>query len=327
MDVESSSLRSYLTRRILQAVPLVFGVIVLTFMIIHVAPGDPAYVLAGETASPEYIEMVRESLGLDKPLYEQLVIYIGSVMRGDLGYSYVFRQPVLNIILERVPATLLLMSTALVVCSAVGIALGVISSKSPYSIKDNITTAVSILGYSLPVFWLAQILLLIFAVRLDWFPVQGIRSLREELIGIPYVLDMAHHLVLPAFALGMFHLALVSRLTRASMLEVLRQDFITTAWSKGLDENTVFYRHALRNALLPVVTVIGLNLGVMLTGAVLTESVFAWPGLGRLMYDAISSRDYPVLMGNFIVVSISVIAWNLVTDVVYGFLDPRIRYR
>ena len=192
--------------------------------------------------------------------------------------------------------------------------------------KDNATMTLSLLGYSLPVFWLAQILLLVFAVRLGWFPVQGIVSVREELTGLRYVVDIAHHLILPAVALGLLHLALITRLTRASMLEVLRQDYITTAWSKGLDQSTVLYRHALRNALLPVVTIIGLNLGAMLTGAVLTETVFGWPGLGRLMYDAISSRDYPVLMGNFVVISISVIAANLITDITYGLLDPRIRY-
>jgi len=326
LATESRSLKSYTARRILQTIPLFFGVIVMAFSIIHAAPGDPVYVLAGEGASPEYIEMMREHLGLNKPLYEQLVVYIATVMRGDLGYSFAYRQPVIVVIFERVPATLMLMGTALFFSSVVGIALGVISSKRPYSLLDNASTTISLLGYSLPVFWLAQVLLLIFAVALGWFPVQGMMSVREELTGIKYVLDIIHHLVLPAFALGLLQLALTARLTRASMLEILRQDYIITAWSKGLDENTVLYRHALRNALLPVVTIIGLHLGAMLTGAVLTETVFGWPGLGRLMYDAIASRDYPVLMGNFIVTATSVIGANFVTDILYGFLDPRIRY-
>jgi len=302
-------------------------VIVVTFIIVHLAPGDPVQVLAGEGATQEYIEMMRERLGLNKPLYEQLAIYVATVLRADLGYSFVHGQPVLQVVLERVPATLLLMSTALAVSSTLGVSLGVISSKNPYSVKDNVTTSVSLLGYSLPVFWLAQILIMLFGVRLGWFPIQGIMSVREELTGFPHVLDVVHHLVLPVIALGVFNLALVTRMTRASMLEVLKEDFVVTAWSKGLDENAVLYRHALRNALLPVVTIIGLNLGHMLAGAVLTETVFGWPGMGRLMYDAISSRDYPVLVGNFIIVSIAVVTANLITDLVYGFLDPRIRYR
>lgn len=327
MSKESTSLRSYAAKRILEAIPLIFGVIVLTFVVIHIAPGDPVYVLAGEGATPEYVETIRASLGLNKPLHEQLFIYVASVIRGNLGYSFVYREPVLNIIMERVPATLLLVGTATLVSSVAGIILGVISSKKPYSITDNTVTTISLFGYSLPVYWLAQILLLLFAVRLGWFPVQGIVSVREELSGLALALDVAHHLILPAFALSMLMLALVSRLTRASMLGILKEDFIVTAWSKGLDQKTVLYRHALRNALLPVVTIIGLNVGSMLTGAVLTETVFGWPGLGRLMFDAMSARDYPVLMGDFVITSITVILANLVTDLAYGFLDPRIRHK
>jgi peptide/nickel transport system permease protein len=325
--MESASVRSYIAWRILQAVPLVLGVIVVTFVIVHAAPGDPAYVLAGEGADPQYVEMLREQMGLNKPLIEQLLLYIAAVMSGNLGYSFVYRQPVLSVVMERVPATMLLMGAAIILSSTIGIVLGTTSARKPYSLKDNAATAMSLLGYSLPVFWLAQILLLVFAVQLGWFPVQGIVSVREEVVGLGRVFDILHHLILPMVALALLQLALVTRLTRASILEVLRQDFITTAWSKGLDETTVMYRHALRNALLPVVTVIGLNFSAMLTGSVLTETVFGWPGLGRLMYDAISSRDYPVLMGNFIITSITVILVNLATDIAYGFLDPRILYK
>jgi peptide/nickel transport system permease protein len=319
-------MRSYVVRRILEAFPLIFGVIFLTFMIIHIAPGDPVFILAGEGASPEYIDRVREYLGMNKSLLEQFFMYMGAVLRGDLGYSFMFRQPVLQLVLQRIPATLLLMGAAIAISSTVGVILGVFSSKRPYSLQDSLTTSISLFGYSLPVFWLAQILLLIFAITLGWFPTHGMFSAREELTEIENVLDVVHHLTLPALALAMSNLALITRLTRASMLEVLRQDFITSAWAKGLDEKSVLYRHAFRNALLPVVTMLGLNVGMMLTGAVLTETVFGWPGLGRLMYEAINTRDYPVLMGNFIIVSVSVVSVNLVTDLVYALLDPRIRH-
>ena len=326
MTSESVSMRSYVVRRILEAFPLIFGVIFLTFMIIHIAPGDPVFILAGEGASPEYIDRVREYLGMNKSLLEQFFMYMGAVLRGDLGYSFMFRQPVLQLVLQRIPATLLLMGAAIAISSTVGVILGVFSSKRPYSLQDSLTTSISLFGYSLPVFWLAQILLLIFAITLGWFPTHGMFSAREELTEIENVLDVVHHLTLPALALAMSNLALITRLTRASMLEVLRQDFITSAWAKGLDEKSVLYRHAFRNALLPVVTMLGLNVGMMLTGAVLTETVFGWPGLGRLMYEAINTRDYPVLMGNFIIVSVSVVSVNLVTDLVYALLDPRIRH-
>jgi ABC-type dipeptide/oligopeptide/nickel transport system permease component len=328
MASTSASMRSYAIRRILEALPLILGVIVVTFTVVHLAPGDPALILMGaDQSDPQYLQMMRERLGLDRPFYEQLARYVLAVFRGDLGHSFARGQPVLHIILNRVPATLLLMGAALLFSSITGIVSGVYSSKRPYTLRDNLSTSFSLLGYSLPVFWLAQILVMIFAVRLGWFPVQGMVSVREELSGMDAVVDIAWHLVLPVLSLGMWNLALVSRMTRASMLETLKQDFIVTAWAKGLDERTVLYRHALRNALLPVVTVIGLSLGTIVTGAVLTETIFGWPGMGRLMYDAISARDYPILLGIFIIVSISVIVVNLLTDLVYAFLDPRIRYR
>ena len=327
MYVESASLRVYVARRVLQTIPLLLGVIVIAFALAHLAPGDPVYVFAGEAASEEYLNKLREHLGLNRPLYEQLVIYIVTVIQGDLGRSFVYNQPVLNVILDRLPATLLLTGVATLFSFALGIVLGVISSKKPYSITDNIITIICLSGYSVPVFWFAQTLILVLSVGLGWFPVQGMVAVREEMTGISYIFDVAHHLFLPALTLTLARLALTARLTRASMLEVCGQDFITTAWSKGLDENTVFYRHVLRNALLPVTTVLGLETGTMVAGAVLTETVFGWPGMGRLVYDAIITRDYPVLMGNFIVLSVSVVILNLITDLSYGILDPRIRRR
>ena len=327
MYVESASLRVYVARRVLQTIPLLLGVIVIAFALSHLAPGDPVYIFAGEAASEEYLNMLREHLGLNRPLYEQLVIYVITVIQGDLGRSFVHGQPVLKVIWDRLPATLLLTGAATLFSFALGIVLGVISSKRPYSIADNIITAICLSGYSIPVFWFAQTLIIILSVGMGWFPVQGMVTVREEMTGIGYVFDVAHHLFLPALTLTLVRLALTTRLTRASMLEVCGQDFITTAWSKGLDENTVFYRHVLRNALLPVTTVLGLEIGTMVAGAILTETVFGWPGLGRLMYDAIVTRDYPLLMGNFVVLSVSVVILNLITDISYGVLDPRIRRR
>lgn len=328
MKSGSTSTASYISRRILEGIPLVLAIIIINFMIIHAAPGDPIIVLIGPFDVPqEYLNAMREHLGLDKPLLHQLVIYVHSILKGDLGQSYIFRQPVAGLILERIPPTLLLMGVQLVIFSLLGLIFGVISSRKPYSIMDNITTLISLIGYSIPVFWLGQMLILFFAIYLDWFPAQGMMSLRFELTGVSYYFDIIHHLILPVISLGTsMSLCLITRLTRASMLEVLGMDYITTARAKGLAENSVVYKHALKNALLPVVTVIGMNFGFMLAGAVLTETVFGWPGLGRLMFEAINARDYPVLMGMFVVISVFVITVNIITDILYSFLDPRIKY-
>ncbi len=322
------SLKRYVLRRVVQAIPLILGIITITFLLIHLAPGDPVSIMVGGFEfSPEYLEMMREQLGLNKPIYEQLFLYLAKVFQGDLGYSYRYNQPVISLIAERVPATLLLMGTAYIISIIIGIVLGVSSSRKPYSLLDNIITTGSLMGYSIPLFWLAQMLLVALALYLGLFPVGGMMSVTVKYIGLGHVLDILHHLILPAAALAVFNLALYTRLTRASMLEVLEKDFIVTAKCKGVDERTVVYRHALRNALLPVITVIGMQFGAMLGGAILTETIFGWPGLGRLMYEALYTRDYPVMMGMFIVASISVIVANLMTDLVYAMVDPRIRYR
>jgi len=224
-----------------------------------------------------------------------------------------------------VPATLLLMGVAILYATIFGALFGVISSRRQYSATDNFFTLVSLIGYSMPVFWLGQILLILFGLQFPILPAQGLESLRESYTGFARALDILHHLVLPAFTLGLGYLAVDVRFTRASMIEVMSQDYIRTARAKGLSERAVFYKHALRNALIPLVTITGLNFGFLLAGAVLTETVFAWPGLGRLMYDSIYSRDYPVLMGMFVVISLMVIVVNLITDIVYSVLDPRIR--
>jgi ABC-type dipeptide/oligopeptide/nickel transport system permease component len=319
-------LGSYILRRILQAIPLILGMIVVNFLLIHLAPGDPVSIFLGNLGtSQEYVQAVRERLGLDKPIAVQLFIYMRDVLRGDLGFSYVNQEHVRTLILERVPATLLLVGTSLLLASVFGVILGVMSARRPYSLADTLSSFVALIGYSIPVFWFGQILLMFLSLQLGLFPAQGMVSLRRIPSGMRYYLDIGHHLALPVLALGLRYLAVNSRYARASMLEVLNLEYVMTARSKGLSESRVFYRHALRNALLPVVTMFGINLGVVFAGAVLTEAVFAWPGLGMLMLSAVYARDYPVLMGLLLVISTMVIVANLLTDVFYAFLDPRIQ--
>jgi peptide/nickel transport system permease protein len=302
-------------------------IVVVNFFLIRLAPGDPiAYIIGDAAVSPEAVAELRTKLGLDDSLLRQLAIYLGNVAQGDFGYSFVSRQPVIEVILARLPATLLLMITQYFLAIAAGLMLGVISARQQGGALDTTVTMVSVVGYAMPVFWLGQMLMLIFANKLGWFPAQGMLSLRYDLGPFAKTLDIAHHLVLPAITLAFFNLALIARLTRANMLQVLRLEYVVFARSKGLDERTVVYKHALRNAVLPVVTVIGMNIKTLITGAVLTETVFAWPGLGRLTYDAIYARDYPVLMAMFIFVGLLVVIANLITDIAYASLDPRIRF-
>jgi peptide/nickel transport system permease protein len=278
-------------------------------------------------APPEYEAELRHLFGLDKPLYVQLLLYFKEVIHGNLGFSFFYKQPVLDIVLGRMAATMYLMLSTLIFSAIVGVIFGVVSSKKPYSIQDNVITVVSIISYSVPVFWLGQMMLLYLSLKLDLFPISGMFSQREGYAGIRYALDVGYHLVLPVLALSTRHIALTSRLTRASMLEVMSEDYIITARAKGLDEKKVLVRHGLRNALLPVVTIVGLSFRFLLAGSVLVETVFAWPGIGRLMYDSIAIRDYPVLMGILLLVSSVVIIANLAIDILYGFLDPRVRYQ
>jgi ABC-type dipeptide/oligopeptide/nickel transport system permease component len=318
----------YALRRILQSVPLFFGVISITFLMIHTAPGSPITFLAGEYGTdPVYIAKIERMFGLDQPLYIQLFKYIVQVCKGELGFSFIYMQPVSTIIFKRMGTTLQLMALVILFSTFFGVMLGVISSKKPYSLLDNITNTLSLVGYSIPVFWMGQLLLLFFALKLSWLPTGGLKNLRVDYTGIWYALDVLYHLILPAMALGSIHTALIARMQRASMLEELGQDYIITARAKGLKENAVIYKHALRNALLPVVTVIGFTMGYMITGAVLTETVFGLPGLGTMMKDAIYQRDYPIIMAVFVFSSIFTIIANLITDIAYSFLDPRIRYQ
>ena len=267
---------------------------------------------------------MREKFGLDRPLPEQLLIYLGSALHGDFGYSYVQRRPVFEVIADRVPATLLLMGTALLLSTAAGISLGVAGARRPDRGLDRAVTVGTLVGGATPAFWLGQVLVIVFAGWLGWFPVQGMRNPRGVAAGLELP-DLAWHLVLPVVTLGVLQLTLITRLTRSGLLEALREDYSRTALAKGHSPAGVLRRHALPNALLPVVTVIGSHFGTLLAGAVLTEIIFAWPGLGRLLFDATLSRDYPLLMSLFILSSMSVIVANLITDLAYGVLDPRVR--
>jgi ABC-type dipeptide/oligopeptide/nickel transport system permease component len=319
-------LTRYIARRLLQAAVLSIGVLILTFALIRLAPGDPVAVLAGERSTAEYQQQLRRDLGLDRPLAIQLWRYLASVARGDLGFSFSLQQSVGSLVLQRTPATLLLMGFSLILSALLGIWVGVRTATRRHTVDTHVLTVTSLVGYSIPSFWLAEIFILVFAVRLQWFPLVGMTSLAGY-TGVRGWLDVAWHLALPATTLTAFNLALFSRLTRAAMLEVLGQEYVNVARGKGLVERTVVYRHALRNAMLPVVTLFGLNLGALPAGFVLVETVFGWPGLGRLTFDAIASRDYPLISGMFIFISEVVILANLLTDCLYGLIDPRIRYQ
>lgn len=315
----------YLLRRVAQVVPAVGGIVLLAFIVIHTAPGDPVLALAGEHGDAAYYAFMRQKFGLDRSLPEQLLAYASRLLHGDLGVSYVHGRPVVDVVSERLPATLLLTTTALALSSAGGLALGVLAARRADGTADFVVRTGALLGYATPSFWLAQIAAITLALGTGLFPVQGFTDARRQLAGGRYVLDVLHHLVLPALVLAAGELALTTRLTRAGVLEGLATDYARTARAKGLPDSAVV-RHALRNAMLPLVTVIGGRVGMIVTGAVLVETVFAWPGLGQLMLSSIQTRDVPVLLGMFLLVSVAVIIVNLLTDLAYAWLDPRVRY-
>jgi len=317
---------SFLIKRILQYIPLIFGIVIVAFILVHMAPGDPTYILVGEIGDEKFIQAARARLGLDKPLYEQFLIYISNVLRGDLGYSYIRSAPVTDLVLSRIPATLLLVLTSMLISFLIGIILGVISA-ARRGIIDTFLSIFSLAGISIPYFWLGQIILIVFAIILGLFPVGGMVSIEMDYRGFSYIVDVLRHLALPAMTLAAFNIAYTTKITRGSMLDVLTENYIITARSKGLPERRVLFRHALRNALIPVVTYTGLNTGALLVGAILTETVFSWPGMGSLLYDSLRLRDYPVVIGVFIYGSIMVILANLIVDILYSILDPRIRLR
>ena len=316
-----------LASRLLQGLALVLAVVVLNFVLVHAAPGDPVETIAGASGglSPELMAQLRAQYGLDKPLIAQLGIYLAKVFSGDLGYSYFFNLPVSQMITERVPATLLLVLSAVLLAFVVGTTLGVLSSRKPNGLLSQAITVLSMVGFAAPVFWTGIMLVILFASVLPILPVSGMRGAASTGAGWADVLDVLHHLVLPALTLSLVYLAQYSRLSRSAMLDVLGADYIRTARAKGLAERTVLYKHALRNALLPVVTVLGLQFGNVLAGAIVVETVFNWPGLGRLAFDSVLRRDYPTILGVLLFSSIVVIVMNAMTDLCYRLIDPRIK--
>ena len=321
-------------------IPVLLGASVLAFALIQIAPGDPARTIAGEHASPQTIEKTRQKYGLDKPLPVQYGIWLMRAVQGDLGRSIVSNEDVSTEIIERFPATIELAFFAMLLAVIVGGFAGIISASKQYSALDYTTMGVALFGVSMPVFWLGIMLMMIFGVVLRWFPISGRMGTMipfDEVTGL-YLLDSIitlngkafvsaiRHLVLPSVALATIPMATIARVTRSSMLEVLRQDFIRTERAKGLAENLVIYKHAVRNAMIPVITVIGLNFGILLAGALLTETVFSWPGIGRYVVNAVGMRDYPVVQGCVMFFALIFVLVNLIADILYVYIDPRIKY-
>jgi peptide/nickel transport system permease protein len=302
----------YILRRIVMLLPVLFGVTLVSFSLLHLVPGDPAEVLGGQEASKADIDRIRKEYGLDQPLAVQYAHFVGNAVRGDLGISIQSRHPVRELLLQRLAFTLQLALASVLVAAALGLLAGIISSTRQYSFFDTASMLGALFGISMPIFWLGLLLILVFAANLQWLPSGGTGSIR--------------HLILPAIALGSASAAVIARMTRASMLEVTRQDYIRTARATGYQERVVIFRHALKNAMIPVLTVFGLEFGSMLGGAVLTETVFSLPGIGRLLVEGIFARDYPVVQGAMILVASTFVLVNLLTDVAYAFFDPRIRY-
>ncbi|CAO3426122.1 MULTISPECIES: ABC transporter permease [Azospirillum] len=317
---------TYLRRSAAQVVFVLLGIALINFFLLHLAPGDAAQVLAGESgaATPEYMEALRRQFGLDQPLYVQFLRYLGNLVTFDLGYSFRQSLPVSELILQRLPATLLLMGTAIGFALVAGCSLGFLAARRAGKLTDTVISIVALLFYATPVFWVGIMLIVVFSVMLDWLPVGGMTSVEANLSGLALVGDVALHLVLPAVTLGLFYLAIYARLMRAAMLEVYGQDFVRTARAKGVRPRRIAWRHVLRNALLPIVTTLGVQLGSILGGAVLVETVFSWPGLGRLAFAALFQRDLNLLLGILFCSSVVVVLVNIAVDLVYTLLDPRI---
>ncbi|ALM82046.1 ABC transporter permease [Bordetella sp. N] len=321
---------SFFLSRVGKAVVVVLGVVIINFFLIRLAPGDPAAVLAGQAGASDatYVQQLTVEFGLDKPVMTQLWLYLKGVVTLDLGFSYRNRVPVIDLILERLPATFLLMSCAFIFSIVLGVLFGVVAARARYDNRkrwvDSVVTSGALLLYATPLFWLSLMGILLFSVFLGWLPAFGMETVGANLTGWARAGDIAEHLVLPVITLGCFFMAVYVRLTRASMLEVIGMEFVKTARAKGVAPGRVIRAHVLRNALLPVITFAGIQLGQMAGGAVLTETVFAWPGIGRLMFDALLQRDYQLLLGIFLVTSVLVVVFNVITDIIYRLVDPRI---
>lgn len=326
MNVRATRLAMFILSRALQAVPILLGIAIVNFLFVNMAPGDAADVLAGEAgaASPEFMAELRERYGLDQPLHVRFFVYLGKILTFDLGYSFRYSMPVSELIVSHLWPTLLLMTTAIAIAFVMGLVLGVTASRTVNRWPDFVISVGALIAYAAPVFWLGLMMIVLFSVQLGWLPSSGMETIGAGHAGLGRVADIALHLIMPATVLGLYLTAFEVRLMRASMLEIGEQDFVTTARSKGLTEGAIAYRHVLRNAVLPLVTMLGLQIGAMLGGSVLVETVFAWPGLGRLAYTAVFQRDINLLLGLLFVCSFMVIITNIVTEVAYRLIDPRI---
>lgn len=319
----------YILRRIAQLVPVVLAIATMNFLLLQLAPGDAADIIAGQAghATPEFVAELRREFGLDKGLLEQYVLYVSKLVTFDLGHSFVYQRPVTELILSRLPATLLLMIPAIGIAVAVGIVLGVTAARARGRLADNLVSASALIVYAMPAFWLGLMLIVLFSITFPILPSGGMTDVRVQATGYAYAVDVGRHMILPVLTTALFYVAIYTRLMRASMLEVLAMDFVTTARAKGVPERRLAWRHAARNALLPVVTLAGLQLGHLLGGSVLIETVFGWPGLGRLVFDSLLQRDLNLLLGILFVSSVVVVLANLAADLTYGLLDPRIVHR
>ena len=317
----------FILARLVKAAVILLAIMIFNFLLIHAAPGDPAAVMAGEAGATDekFIADLRARFGLDQPFSVQLWLYVKSMVQFDLGFSYRQNMPVADLIWQRLPATLLLTMSAFVISLVLGVIAGVLAASKQGTWWDTVISTLALLFYATPLFWVALMASLLFSVVLGWLPGFGYETIGANYTGLARALDIGKHLILPATTLGLFFMAVYMRMTRASMLEMSRLDFVKTARAKGLSNGVIQRRHVLRNALLPVITLAGLQAGQIVGGAVLTETVFAWPGIGRLLFEAISQRDYSVLLGVFFVSAAMVLLFNLITDILYVVVDPRIR--
>jgi len=311
----------YIIRRIFDLLPTIFVVAVIVFIVTRMIPGDPASVMLGPQASVEDIEALRQKLGLNEPLYMQFFQYIGNLLQGNLGISYTYNEPIMSLIMDRFPNTVILAISALIIAVIIGIPAGIISAAKQNSLLDYSVMLISLIGVSMPIFWLGVMLVLYFSVNLGWFPATGMGTLEEGFI--PYI----KHLILPSITLATIPMATFARITRSSMLEVISHDYIKTARSKGLGEFWVICKHAFKNALTPILTVLGMQISMMLGGAVLTETIFSWPGMGRLIVDAIDKRDFVVVQGTVLFIAVIFVVVNLLVDILYKVVNPRVNYQ
>ncbi|MEO7762579.1 MAG: ABC transporter permease [Casimicrobiaceae bacterium] len=324
-----SELPAFVLRRVLQLVPVLLAIASLNFLLLHLAPGDAAEIIAGQSGhgTPEMVAALRRDFGLDLPLLQQFFVFVGRLLRFDLGYSAVQQVPVIDLVLGRLPATLILMLSALTLAIGGGVLLGVAAARKRGTWIDHAISVGALVFYAVPVFWLGLMLIVLFSIMLGVLPSGGMSDIGKAESGFAYVLDVLRHLVLPAFTMALFYLALYTRVMRTSMLEVFSLEYIVAARAKGLSESAIAWRHAVPNAILPVVTLAGIQFGHLLGGSILIETVFGWPGLGRLVFDALLQRDTNVLLGILFVSSVVVVVVNLLVDLLYGFLDPRIVHR